>query len=672
MGRCCLLALGLLVFSGAGGAAPSTFPPPGEFRYTVFFGNLRPVGTATYRVDPDGEGVFTLKVSDRGRGPNLTGRLRLDASGIPLQEHLTGVDYWQTPIDERFEIVHGKASWSSAAEKGEKKLSRPSLWVTRTAGNPDFGQLAMALFRSPRHTLPLLPEGEARMEAVGSVRVTAKERSKNLTLYAVSGLSYMTLYAWLDESGLFFGRYDGFATVVPEGWEEAAPELIKAQTAIMTARQKAVAARLSHRPSGPVVFRRARLFDAGTATVRSSMTVVVSGNHIQAVGPDGKVRVPRGAQVIDAHGQTLLPGLWDMHQHFIEPYGIRDIASGVTTARDLGNDPDLLSDLTKKWDAGEGIGPRVLMAGVIDGPGPYAAPTQALADTEEKARDWVNRYARYGAVQIKIYSSVDPKLVPAIVAEAHRLGLRVSGHIPNGMNVEQAVREGFDEVQHVNFLFLDFIPGVDTRTMARMSAVAEHAAEIDLDSEPVRAFLRLLKEKKTVVDPTLNLYEDLFTGRADRVQPTLEPVAARLPYQVRRALMGGNLPVPPGMEQRFRDSYRACLVLVRRLYEEGIPIVAGTDSSPGAGLHRELELYVEAGIPAPEVLRIATLGAARVMKRDGELGSVAPGKLADLILVKGDPTKKISDIRRATVVMKDGVIFKPAELYREIGVKPAV
>src|SRR5690349_12041526 len=108
MGRLCLLALGLLVFSGAE-AAPSTFPPPGEFRYTVFFGNLRPVGTATYRVDPDGESVFTLKVSDRGRGPNLIGKLRLDASGIPLQEHLTGVDYWQTPIDERFEVVDGRA-----------------------------------------------------------------------------------------------------------------------------------------------------------------------------------------------------------------------------------------------------------------------------------------------------------------------------------------------------------------------------------------------------------------------------------------------------------------------------------------------------------------------------------------------------------------------------------
>jgi imidazolonepropionase-like amidohydrolase len=125
------------------------------------------------------------------------------------------------------------------------------------------------------------------------------------------------------------------------------------------------------------------------------------------------------------------------------------------------------------------------------------------------------------------------------------------------------------------------------------------------------------------------------------------------------------------MDQRFRDSYRACLALVRRLYQEGIPIVAGTDSHPGFNLHRELELYVEAGIPAPEVLRIATLGAARVMKRDGDLGAVAPGKLADLLLVKGDPTKNIRDIRRATVVVKDGVIFKPAELYREIGVKPA-
>jgi imidazolonepropionase-like amidohydrolase len=283
----------------------------------------------------------------------------------------------------------------------------------------------------------------------------------------------------------------------------------------------------------------------------------------------------------------------------------------------------------------------------------------------------VARYAALGYEQIKVYNSVDPKLVPAIVAEAHGRGLRVSGHIPYGMLAEQAVRQGFDEIQHANFLFLNFLPGVDTRTPARLSAVAEHAAELDLASEPVRAFLRLLKERHTVVDPTVTFYEDKFTGRPGQVSPSLAAVAGRLPYPVRRGLLGGNLPVPPGMDQRFRDSFRALLAMVHALHDAGITLVAGTDGLAGFTLHRELEHYVEAGIPAPEALKIATLGAARVMKHDQDLGTVAAGKLADFILVDGDPTRHIGDLRRVVLTVKDGVVYNTAELWRAVGVKPA-
>jgi imidazolonepropionase-like amidohydrolase len=124
------------------------------------------------------------------------------------------------------------------------------------------------------------------------------------------------------------------------------------------------------------------------------------------------------------------------------------------------------------------------------------------------------------------------------------------------------------------------------------------------------------------------------------------------------------------MDARYRESLRAALRMTKLLYDAGIPIVAGTDDLPGFTLHRELELYVEAGIPAPEVLRIATLGAARVARRDRELGSIAPGKLADVILVEGDPAQRISDIRRTVLVIKDGQAFEPAALYRALGVQP--
>jgi hypothetical protein len=360
-----------------------------------------------------------------------------------------------------------------------------------------------------------------------------------------------------------------------------------------------------------------------------------------------------------------------MHTHLSEDQGILHLAAGVTTVRDMANDTDKLLDLRKRWDSGETIGPRVLMAGFIDGPGPYAGPSKVLVDTEEQALAAVDNYAKLGYVQIKLYSSLDPKLVPAIAKRTHELGLRLSGHIPNGMTAEQAVREGFDGIQHVNFLFLNFLPPeIDTRTPARFTEVAKHAAELDLNSERVRRFIALLKEHGTVSDPTLVAFEGMFTGRPDQLDPSLAPVADRFPAQVRRAVFGGGLNPPADLVQRYRDSFRAMQNMVRALHDAGVTIVAGTDALAGFCYHRELELYVDAGIPAPDVLRIATLGAARVMKRDGERGSVAAGKLADMILVDGDPTRNISDIRRVVLTVKDGTVYDPAKLYAAIGVKP--
>jgi imidazolonepropionase-like amidohydrolase len=361
-----------------------------------------------------------------------------------------------------------------------------------------------------------------------------------------------------------------------------------------------------------------------------------------------------------------------MHTHVTTNDGPLNVAAGVTTVRDLANDIDALARLRKAWDEGRAVGPRVIPAGFIDGPGPYQGPTKVLAATVDEGRAAIARYAELGYGQIKLYSSLRPELVAPLAAEAHRRGMRVSGHIPAFMTAEQAVRDGYDEIQHVNMLFLNFWADTvkDTRTPARFTAVAEQAAELDLDSPRVRAFLKLLKEHSTVVDPTVAIFEGMFTDRAGQLAAGFAPIAERLPASIRRGLLAGGLPVPEGKDQRYRDSFRALLRMVKRLDDEGITIVAGTDGLAGFTLHRELELYVEAGLPAGHVLQIATLGAARVMKREAELGSIAVGKRADLLLVEGDPVQLISDIRRTALVVKDGVIYSPAVLYQSLGVRP--
>ena len=674
MGRARLFALSFLVclpLGAAEPAPPAIRPGPGEeLRYSIFLGNLTPAGLATVRVDPNREGLLTLEVSDRGRGQKITNNFQLDAAGIPVKVHLTGYDYWKSPVDERFEIAGSKGAWSNSIEKGEQKVSGPTFYYTLTGGHQELALLATALLLAPNHRLPMLPEGETSIERAGAARLTSKGRGLDLTLYAISGLGHEAFYVWMESPSRFFGRYDGFVTVVREGWEDAAPGMIKAQAEALAQRSESLAKTLSHRPAGPLVVKGARLFNPETGTVLPGTTVVVSGNRIQAVGRDGEVPVPAGAEVLDAKGKMLLPGLWDMHQHLVEIDGILDLAAGITSSRDLGNDPGQLFRLKSLWDSGKGLGPRIVPGGVVEGPGPYAAPTQTLVDTEEKALAAVDEYIRLGYEQVKIYSSVEPKLVPAIAARAHQRGLRVSGHIPNGMTVERAVREGFDEIQHINFLFLNFMPEVDTRTPARFTAVYEHGAELDLQSEPVRAFLRLLKEKGTVVDPTISIFESRLTARSGQVSAVLAPIADRVPFAVRRTMMATHLPAPEDKRERYLAAYRNIMAMLRALYDMGIPIVAGTDGLAGFTLQRELENYVAAGIPAPEVLKIATLGAARVTKHDKDLGTVAPGKLADFILVDGDPVAQIGDIRRVVLTVKDGVVFKTADLWKVVGVKP--
>jgi imidazolonepropionase-like amidohydrolase len=493
----------------------------------------------------------------------------------------------------------------------------------------------------------------------------------SVTHYEISGLSYTPSPIWLDDDGALFAQGSEWSMVIREGWESAAKPLLAEQSRRADAMQAKWAKTLGRQPKGDLVFTNCRLFDAPAARTIPNSTIVVSANRITRVGPSGEVSIPENAEVIDATGKTILPGLWDMHVHLsFETDGLLHLAAGVTSVRDMANDIDKLNDARRKFDNGTSLGPRVVMAGFLDGPGPYAGPTKVLVDNVQEAEKAIDRYKQLGYEQIKVYSSIKPELVPAIVARAHGHGLRVSGHVPAFMTAQDVVTLGFDELQHANFLFLNFLADTvkDTRTPVRFTAVAEHAAELDLGSPKVRQFIALLKEHNTVIDPTLSVFEAFFTDRPGTVARAVAPVADRLPPTVRRGYLGGGLPVPDGKDQRYHDSFEAMLRMVVLLHRSGVRIVAGTDATPGFSLHRELELYVQAGIPALEVLRIATIGAASVMKHDNELGSIAAGKLADLIVVDGDPTTQISDIRRVTLVVKNGTVLKSDELYRALGV----
>jgi imidazolonepropionase-like amidohydrolase len=240
------------------------------------------------------------------------------------------------------------------------------------------------------------------------------------------------------------------------------------------------------------------------------------------------------------------------------------------------------------------------------------------------------------------------------------------------MIAEDAVNAGYDEIQHVNFLMLDVLATRedDTRTPFRFTRVGERAADLDLDDPRVKALLDLLAKKHTVIDPTLTVFESMFTQGPTNPDPSLLPLLPRLPPQVRRGAYTGAYPMPEGMAPKFKASFERCRQLVKRAYDRKITIVAGTDGLPGFTLHRELENYVEAGIPNAEVLAIATLGAAKVMRVDKTTGSIAPGKDADLVIVDGDPLSNMRDVRNVVTVVKGGTVVDAGAALRALSVAP--
>jgi hypothetical protein len=197
------------------------------------------------------------------------------------------------------------------------------------------------------------------------------------------------------------------------------------------------------------------------------------------------------------------------------------------------------------------------------------------------------------------------------------------------------------------------------------------SAALDLNSDKVNEFVGFLKQHKTVVDPTMAIFEATYQDRPGKVGPMEAPLFYRMPVQVQRGIRTASEALPAGdgaTDSLYRQSWANMVRMLKKLYDGGVQIVAGTDEGNGYALHRELEIYNEAGIPAEKILQMATIEAATLMKREKELGSITPGKYADIVLVNGDPIRHIQDVRKIETVIQSGNVLRPAELYPAMGI----
>ena len=402
----------------------------------------------------------------------------------------------------------------------------------------------------------------------------------------------------------------------------------------------------------------------GAPPVKDSVILIEDG-VITAIGRRGHVHLPKGVTVLDASGKWAIPGLWDMHAHYEQvEWGPIYLAAGITSVRDVGNEFDFIRVVHDQLDRKDdpAIGPHLEFAGLIDGSGPKALGAD-LADTPEQALMWVERYKAAGARQIKIYSTVKPEIVKAIVNDAHVRGMTVTGHIPDGMTAIEGVDDGMDQINHIEFVepyFRRLLSGPDGKPDYTKAPVLE------VNGPRAKELIASLRAHHTILDPTVALYEIVeHTKPLNQLEPGLDHVAP----QLRAAL---DSPPAPADQAALADArWDVVMATLRALHGAGIPIIAGTDQGvPGYSLHRELELYVEAGFTPLEALQSATSEAARAVGAENQSGSLAVGKRGDVLLLDADPLSDIHNTRSVWRTVARGVVYQPAPLWRSVGFLP--
>jgi imidazolonepropionase-like amidohydrolase len=636
----------------------------------------QPIGEETYEISRNADGLHVkidFKFTDRGTPVPLSATFKAAQDLTPESFEIKGQTARQFAIDQAVEVqphkirLRNRDKWSESDPP-----ARPFFTIAGYA--PTAMQMLMvrywATHGSPER-LTTLPQGSVRIVPRGQDEFSLNGQKQKLQRYTVEGLIWGRETLWFDAGGKLVtaittdAEFDHFEAV-REGYEQLLGEFVGLAGADGMASLSEISRGISGSRAETLVLVGATLIDGtGGAPVPDSV-VVIKGGRIVAAGPRANVTIPKGATVLDETGKTILPGLWDMHAHFEQvEWGPIYLAAGVTTVRDCGNELEFIKAVRDAIAQGRGLGPRLLLAGIVDGTGKFQVGVQRV-DTPEQARLWTGKYHDAGFQQMKIYSSMKLEEVQAVAQEAHRLGMTVTGHVPAGLNAFQVIEAGQDQINHLHFIADMMLPPLppDAKPIDRFNALSN----IELDSPQAQEAISFLKKHGTVVDPTLALAE-FYTASTVKPPASFEPGVSKVPTELAAPLADVG---PPGPMADLREKvFQKQLAIVGALHRAGILIVAGTDQAvPGHSLHREIELYVQAGFTPMEAIQAASLVPARVMGLEKEVGTLETGKRADLIVIAGDPLADIRNTRNVEFVITNGVMYNTAELWRSVGFKP--
>lgn len=656
--------------------APSNAVEEGKFRLHKF---EQAIGEETYSIQRQGDSLIVssnFQFKDRNTPVPLTATLKLNQDLTPQQFDIKGKNSRLTNVDDSVLIEGNTIHLRQGTTK--KDAAKPEIFFTIDGYAPSAIQMMLIRYwmghGSPAK-IETFPSGPVSIEHRGQDKIEAQGQQVALERYSVAGLIWGRETLWLDQQKQLFAvvtvdaEFDHFEAI-RDGNEQALPKLVAIAGQDEMGALAEMGRKLAGRRTGKLALVGGTLVDGTGGAPITDAVVVIDGDHIAAVGPRASVTVPQDATVIDTAGKTILPGLWDMHAHFEQvEWGPIYLATGATTVRDCGNELEFITAVRDAIREGKGLGPRLLLAGVVDGTGPAAIGVQRV-DNPEQAQYWVNRYHAAGFQQMKIYSSMKSENVAAVAADAHRLGMTVTGHVPEGMNAFQAINDGMDQINHIQYVADMMIPEAKKlpEHPTRDQRVAAISA-IDVNSPEAKKAVAFLKDHGTVIDPTMALME-MFTASASHPFTSFEPGAAKVAPELAEQYMTPAGPPDP------KDATRKAvldkeLAIIGALHQAGVTVVAGTDQAvPGHSLYREIELYVQAGFTPMEAIQAATVVPARVMGLDKQVGTVEAGKKADVIILGSNPLEKISNIRTVEKVVSGGTMYDTAPLWESVGFKP--
>lgn len=619
------------------------------------------IGRETYHTTRTGNAItyaINFRFVDRSSPVALKAQLQTTTNAEPLSLFIKGSTSRFSAINDTIRISNKQVS-IKVDDSAHTEALKPNAFPV--AGySPGTVQMALLQYWK-KHNQPksiaLLPKGEVKISKSGKDTLSFNGQPLVLDRYIISGIIWGNEIIWTDANNNLVCLITNDAEadkleMMQEMYESLLPELL-VRAANYGMQLFSSSMKMTATAPTQLAIVGGTLVNVETGETIPHSVIIVEKGIIKETGRFGDVRIPKTAKIINAEGKTVLPGFWDMHAHFEQAeWGPAYLAAGVTTVRDCGNEFVYINAIKNAIDSHKGVGPNILKAGIVDGPGP-AGLGIVRAFTPEEGVKVVQLYKDNGFVQIKLYSSMKPLLVKAVCDEAHRLGLTVTGHIPEGMSLRAGVDSGMDMVNHIQYVYSAMKRNKDR--------------SVDLSDSANKAVLDFLKEHHTVIDPTIGVFELAFRNLNDTIT-SLEPNFYSLPLPLQTLFI--NTGMENAQAKVFKPMYEAMKGLVKALHDKGIPVVAGTDMGfPGYSLLRELELYVEAGLTPMQAIQTATIIPARVMHTDQQSGSIAVGKQADLVILNGDPLQQIRNVRNTWMVIKEGVIYDPGMLHKMVGFK---